>query len=307
MVSDRLKLSEEVQEALAHGRPVVALESTIVAHGMPYPQNLETAQLLESEIRQRGAIPATIAVAEGKIQVGCSESLLYELATASNVMKIARRDLPMALAEEALGATTVSATLIGAHRAGIRVFATGGIGGVHRGVAKTWDISSDIPELAGANVAVVSAGAKSILDLSKTLEALETAGIPVIGYQTAEFPAFFVPSSGIPLTHRADDAGAVARAMHAKWDLGLPGGFLIANPVPDRYAADPDLMQRATNSAIEKADKKGICGKDLTPFLLREINTITGGESLAANRALVVHNAQVAADIAIAFSQLLSV
>lgn len=306
MVNERLNISEEVQEALASGRPVVALESTIVAHGMPYPQNLETAKHLESIIREGGAVPATIAVINGRIQVGCDEDMLYRLATEKDVVKVSRRDLPMVLASRKLGATTVSGTLIGADLAGIRVFVTGGIGGVHRGVVDSWDVSADLPELARARVAVVSAGAKSILDLPKTLESLETKGVTVLGYKTDFFPAFFVPSSGLPLVHRADDPETIARAMEAKWTLGLEGAILVANPVPVEHAADSKAIQQATDAALVLAEKQGIQGKDVTPFLLQQVAKATGGESLDANRALVANNARLGAAIAVAYAEQIS-
>jgi pseudouridine-5'-phosphate glycosidase len=304
MVKSRLSIASEVQEALKTGKPVVALESTIVAHGMPYPQNLETAKDLEAIIRDGGATPATIAVINGKIQVGCDDQMLYRLATESNVAKVSRRDLPMALANGDLGATTVSGTLIGAELAGIRVFVTGGIGGVHRGVEDSWDVSADLPELSRAQVAVVCAGAKSILDLPKTLESLETNGVTVLGYQTDFFPAFFVSSSGLPLLHRAEDAKTIARAMDAKWSLDLEGAILVANPVPEDYAADAGEISRATSAALALAEERGVTGKDVTPFLLREVARITGGESLKANRALVANNARLGASLAVEYATL---
>lgn len=303
MMQNHLDIHPEVAQALATGRPVVALESTIIAHGMPHPENLETAQALDQIIRGQGAIPAIIAVAEGKIQVGCDNDLLGRLATEEGVLKVSRRDMGMALAGGELGATTVSGTLIGASLAGIRVFVTGGIGGVHRGVWESWDISADIPELAQSQVAVVSAGAKSILDLPKTLEALETAGVPVIGWGTDEFPAFFTPHSGISLVHSTRDPSRIARAMHAQWDLGLPGGFLIANPISSSWAANADDIEQATQDGIEAARRSGISGKAMTPFLLDFIQKQTAGESLAANRALVKGNAEVGAAIARAFAE----
>lgn len=297
-----LHILPEVQEALKNGQAVVALESTIVAHGMPYPQNLETAQRLESIVRAGGAVPATVAVVHGKLQVGCTAEDLTALATSPDVLKVSRRDLPLALTRKTLGATTVSGTLIGCELAGVRVFATGGIGGVHRGVERTWDISADIPELAKSSVAVVSAGAKSILDLPKTLEALETAGVTVVGYATDEFPAFFTPTSGIAAPHRVDSAQEMAAAMDAKWSLGLKGGFLIANPIPAEFSADPLQVQRAIDLGLKEADSKGVGGKDLTPFLLRYVNEATEGKSLAANRALVEHNVAVGTAVAVAYA-----
>ncbi|MBL6866700.1 MAG: pseudouridine-5'-phosphate glycosidase [Flavobacteriales bacterium] len=301
-MSDFLHILPEVQEALKSGQAVVALESTIVAHGMPYPQNLETAQRLESIVRAGGAVPATVAVINGKLQVGCTIEDLTALATSPDVLKVSRRDLPLALARKKLGATTVSGTLIGCELAGIRVFATGGIGGVHRGVERTWDISADIPELAKSSVAVVSAGAKSILDLPKTLEALETAGVTVVGYATDEFPAFFIPTSGIAAPHRVDSAQEMAAAMDAKWSLGLKGGFLIANPIPVEFSADPLLVQHAIDLGLKEAASKRVTGKDLTPFLLRYVNEATEGKSLAANRALVEHNVSVGTAVAVTYA-----
>lgn len=301
-MSDFLHVLPEVQEALKNGQAVVALESTIVAHGMPYPQNLETAQRLESIVRAGGAVPATVAVVKGKLQVGCTIEDLTALATSPDVLKVSRRDLPLALARKTLGATTVSGTLIGCELAGVRVFATGGIGGVHRGVERTWDISADIPELAKSSVAVVSAGAKSILDLPKTLEALETAGVTVVGYGTDDFPAFFTPTSGIAAPHRIDSAREMAAAMHAKWSLGLEGGFLIANPIPAEFSADPRHVQHAIDLGLKEADSTGVSGKDLTPFLLRYVNEATEGKSLAANRALVEHNVAVGTAVAVAYA-----
>lgn len=299
-----IRLSEEVCEALESGQPVVALESTIIAHGMPYPENIATARALKDIIRGQGGVPAVVAVADGAIQVGCDDVMLERLATAKDVWKVSRRDMGIALAQRVLGATTVSGTLIGAQLAGIRVFVTGGIGGVHRGVAESWDISADLPELARAEVAVVSAGAKSILDLPKTLEALETAGVPVIGWGTEEFPAFFTPSSGLALVHATDDPAVVARAMDAQWSLGLGGGLLVANPVPEEAAADPIRIQAATEAGLRAATEQGISGKATTPFLLRYIKEATGGHSLEANRALVMNNARVGAAIARAYSDL---
>ena len=295
--ADWVRVLPEVREALAAGRPVVALESTIVAHGMPYPSNLETAQAVESIVREEGAVPATVAVVDGAVQVGCDASMLERLASEPGVAKVSRRDMPVVLAQGNLGATTVSGTLIGAGLAGIRVFVTGGIGGVHRGVADTWDISADLDELARHDVAVVSAGAKSILDLPKTLEVLETKGITVLGYGTDEFPAFFTPQSGIPVAHRADTPEQVASILKAKWGLGLKGGVLVANPVPAEFGFDASV---ATDKALADAARQGIEGKALTPFLLKHIAEATGGQSLAANVALVKHNARIGAQIAVA-------
>lgn len=293
-------LHPEVQDALATGRPVVALESTIIAHGMPFPRNLETARALEDDVRAAGAVPAVVAVADGRLQVGCSPELLERLATESGVAKVSRRDLGTVLAGGGLGATTVSGTLIGARLAGIRVFATGGIGGVHRG--DSGDVSADLGELAQSPVAVVSAGAKSILDLPRTLEMLETLGVPVIGWRTHEFPAFYTPSSGLPLVHRADDVNALAARLHAQWQLGLATGALIANPIPPDAAANAAHIEAATQDALLAAEGQGVAGRDLTPFLLAEIVKRTKGESLDANVALARNNARLGGELAAALA-----
>lgn len=296
-----VRVLPEVSEALESGKPLVALESTIVAHGMPYPDNLQTALEVASIVRAEGAVPATVAVVDGAIQVGCDKATLERLASEPGVAKVSRRDMPVVLANNRLGATTVSGTLIGAGLASISVFVTGGIGGVHRGVAESWDISADLDELAQHNVAVVSAGAKSILDLPKTLEVLESKGITVLGYGTDEFPAFFTPHSGLSLSHRADTPSDVAKVMEAKWGLGLQGGILVANPVPTEHGFD---AQAATEQALHDAAAQGIEGKALTPFLLKHIAEATEGRSLAANVALVKHNALVGARIAVAHANL---
>ena len=301
MNGSMLRVSEEVRHALSTGLPVVALESTIVAHGMPYPKNLETAMDVEAIVREGGAIPATVAVVDGALQVGCDATTLVRLASEPGVAKVSRRDLPVLLASGQLGATTVSGTLIGAGLAGIRVFVTGGIGGVHRGVGQTWDISADLGELAAQDVAVVSAGAKSILDLPKTLEVLETHGVTVLGFGTDEFPAFFTPKSGLNLPHHVRDAEEAAKVMHAKWALGLSGGLVVANPVPEAEGFDAGA---ATEQAMEEANQQGIEGKALTPFLLQRIAEITDGQSLTANVSLVKHNAMVGTAIAVAYASL---
>ena len=298
MESSLVRVSPEVREALHAGQAVVALESTIVAHGMPYPANLETALAVEAIVREEGAVPATVAVVDGAVQVGCDRLTLERLASEPGVAKVSRRDMPVVMARGGLGATTVSGTLIGAGLAGISVFVTGGIGGVHRGVAGTWDVSADLEELARHNVAVVSAGAKSILDLPKTLEVLETKGITVLGFGTDEFPAFFTPQSGLPVAHRADTPQEVAAILRAKWGLGLEGGVLVANPVPDEHGFDAGA---ATEAALADAEAQGIEGKALTPFLLKHIAESTEGKSLKANVALVKHNARIGARIAVAY------
>ena len=298
--SSLIRVSPEVSEALKAGQPVVALESTIVAHGMPYPANLETALDVEGIVREEGAVPATVAVVDGAVQVGCDRATLERLASEPGVAKVSRRDMPVVMAKGSLGATTVSGTLIGAGLAGIPVFVTGGIGGVHRGVAGTWDVSADLDELARHNVAVVSAGAKSILDLPKTLEVLETKGITVLGFGTDEFPAFFTPRSGLPVAHRADTPQEVAAILRAKWGLGLEGGVLVANPVPDEHGFDAGA---ATDAALADAEAQGVEGKALTPFLLKHIADATNGKSLKANVALVKHNARIGARIAVAYTR----
>ena len=297
-----LSIAPEVSAALAAGRPVVALESTIISHGMPYPQNLEMARRVEAIIREEGAVPATIAVADGRIHVGLDDALLERLATAKGVAKLSRRDMGAILASGGLGATTVAATMIGAHLAGIRVFATGGIGGVHRGAETSFDISADLEELARTPVAVVCAGAKSILDLPKTLEYLETRGVPVIGYGTDTLPAFFCRSSGLALALRRDTPEEVAALLAAQATLGFPAGAVIANPIPEANALPEAEIDAAITSALADAEREGIAGKAVTPYLLARIVALTQGRSLTANIALVEHNARVAARIARAWA-----
>jgi pseudouridine-5'-phosphate glycosidase len=292
-----LSIHEEVAEALNSGKPVVALESTIIAHGMPYPQNVETALKVENVIRENGAIPATIACINGKIQVGLSSSQLEELATSKNVLKLSRRDLPIAISQKRIGATTVAATMIGAEMAGIRVFATGGIGGVHRGVEMTGDISADLQELGMTSVAVVSAGAKAILDIPRTLEYLETMGVPVLGFQSDFFGAFYSRSSGIPVEMRMDTPKEIADFLNAKWNLGLKGGVLISNPIPEEYEIPFSEIEPHILEAVGEAKALDINGKRLTPFLLGKIKEITAGRSLETNIQLVLNNAKVAAQI----------
>ncbi|AWK86856.1 pseudouridine-5'-phosphate glycosidase [Azospirillum thermophilum] len=302
---DRLILAPEVAEALAGKRPVVALESTVISHGMSYPRNLETARDLEAAVREEGAVPATIAVMDGRIRVGLDDVALERLATGGkSVWKLSRRDLPVALATGALGATTVAATMIAARLAGIALFATGGIGGVHRGAETSFDVSADLDELARTSVCVVCAGAKSILDLPKTLEVLETRGVPVLGFGTEEFPAFYSRRSGMRVSHRCDNANEVAGVLRAKWDLGLDGGVLLANPIPVADELDADVMEQAIGAALADADSKEIKGKDVTPHLLAALERITGGRSLQANIALIRNNARVAARVAAAYSAL---
>lgn len=291
--------SPEVTAALATNTPIVALESTIITHGMPYPQNLETARLIENEIRASGAIPATIAVMDGAIQVGLSDETLETLAQATDVMKLSRADLAFALATGKTGATTVAATMICAHLAGIQVFATGGIGGVHRGAETTFDVSADLEELAHTPVIVIGAGAKAILDLPKTLEILETRGVPVVTYQQDNFPAFWSRSSDLPSPLRADSAEEIAKAFTMRETLNLPGGMLVANPIPAAHEIPSAEMNPVIETALLDAESKSIAAKNVTPFLLQRIFELTEGRSLDCNIALVQNNARLAAKIAI--------
>lgn len=291
-----LEISDEVRTALSEGRPVVALESTIISHGMPYPQNVETALSVEQTIRDCGAVPATIAIIGGKLKAGCTRDEIEYLGKKGQaVTKASRRDLPVLIARGADGATTVATTMIIAAMAGIRVFATGGIGGVHRGAETTMDISADLEELAQTSVMVVCAGAKSILDLGLTLEYLETKGVPVIGYGTEELPAFYTRRSGFKVDYRIDSPEELAAAFRAKLEMGLGGGMLVTNPIPEEYSMDADYINAAIDRAVEKSRRLGIKGKETTPFLLAEIKDITGGHSLEANIQLVLNNARLAA------------
>ncbi|RTL40582.1 MAG: pseudouridine-5'-phosphate glycosidase [Burkholderiales bacterium] len=297
-MNEFIQLSPEIAAAREQGRPVVALESTIIAHGMPWPQNLETAREVEDVIRAEGAVPATIAVIGGRIRIGLSSAELQQLAQAPDAMKLSRRDLPYAIATGRLGATTVAATMICAHLAGIEVFVTGGIGGVHRGGHESFDISADLQELSRTPVAVVCAGAKSILDLGLTLEYLETHGVPVLSVGQDNFAAFFTPDSGLKADFRMDDADAQARFIRAKWALGLGGGVVVSNPVPAAQAMPREEIDAITAQALVEAESQGITGKAITPFLLGRIKALTGGRSLATNIALVKHNAVVGARLA---------
>ena len=291
-----LDIHPEVQKALDSNRPVVALESTIISHGMPYPQNYETAKLVEDEVRKNGAVPATIALMNGKIKIGLSDDEIRFLAKeGTKVTKTSRRDIPYILSKKMIGATTVSATMIAAELAGIKIFATGGIGGVHRGATETFDISADLQELANTNVAVVCAGIKAILDLELTLEYLETLGVPVLGYQTDELPAFYTRKSGFKVDYQMDSPQEIANLLKAKWAIGLKGGVIIANPVPEEHALDYDLMTKAIDKAIVEQNKLAIKGKQSTPFLLAKVKELTGGKSLEANIQLVLNNARLAA------------
>ena len=291
-----LDLSPEVAEALRTGKPVVALESTIISHGMPYPQNVETALKVESAIRENGAVPATIAVIGGRLKAGLTpEEIEYLGRKGRGVAKASRRDLPVLVAQGKDGATTVTTTMIIAALAGIKVFATGGVGGVHRGAETTMDISADLEELAQTPVMVICAGAKSILDLGLTLEYLETKGVPVIGYGTEELPAFYTRKSGFKVDYRLDTPEELAAAFRAKLEMGLKGGMLVTNPIPEEYSMDPDRINAAIDQAVAEAKEQGIQGKETTPFLLARIKDLTGGDSLASNIQLVLNNARLAA------------
>ena len=290
-----LDISPEVQQALAEGKPVVALESTIISHGMPYPKNVETALLVEKTIRDNGAVPATIAIIGGRLKAGLSpEEIEYLGKSGRKVAKVSRRDLAAIVARGADGATTVTTTMIIAHMAGIRVFATGGIGGVHRGAETTMDISADLEELANTPVMVVCAGAKSILDLGLTLEYLETKGVPVIGYGTDELPAFYTRRSGFGVDYRVDTPAQLAAMFKAQQELGMKGGMLVTNPIPEQYAMDKEVIDAAIDQAVKESREKGIHGKETTPFLLARVVELTGGDSLESNIQLVLNNAVVA-------------
>ncbi len=297
-----LTYTDEVRDALETGKPIVALETTIISHGMPYPQNIEMARKVEDIIRAEGAVPATIGIMDGKVKIGLNEQELEAFATNTSVDKVSRRDFPYMLSSGRIGATTVSATMIGAALAGIKVFATGGIGGVHREGEVTMDVSADLTELAGTNVAVVCAGAKSILDIGRTLEYLETHGVPVVGYQTDEFPSFYARESGYGVDFRLDEPAQVADMLRTKWELGLNGGALIANPVPVESAMQQQEIEGFIQQALDEAKAQHVTGKKVTPFLLARIKELTDGRSLATNIALVYNNAKVAAQIAVALN-----
>ena len=301
----KIKVAEEVKKALAEGKAVVALESTIISHGMPYPQNVETALRVEEEVRKSGAVPATIAIIDGVPTVGCNREEIEKLGKAGlTVTKVSRRDIPIVIAKGLNGATTVASTMILAEKAGVKIFATGGIGGVHRGAEKTMDISADLDELSKTNVTVVCAGAKSILDLNLTMEYLETKGVAVIGCGTDELPAFFTRESGIKVGYRMDTPKEIAESMKAKEDMGLEGGMLVTNPIPEEYSMDVEVIGEAIDKAVKEAEEKGVKGKDITPFLLDKIQKITGGDSLASNIQLVLNNARLASQIAVELSKL---
>lgn len=304
MINKYLDINPEVKEALKNGNPVVALESTIISHGMPYPQNVDTALKVEKIIRDNGAVPATIAILNGKLKVGLTGEEIEYLGKAKNVIKTSRRDIPFIIAKKSDGATTVASTMIIASLAGIKVFATGGIGGVHRGAAETFDISADLEELSNTDVAVVCAGAKSILDIGLTLEYLETHGVPVVGYKTEEMPAFYTRKSGFKVDYSVESPEEIAVALRAKWDLGLRGGMVVANPIEEQYEMDYDTITAAIDKAVNEAEEKNIKGKETTPFLLSKVKEITGGDSLESNIMLVYNNALLGAKIAVELSKL---
>ncbi|MCQ2555530.1 MAG: pseudouridine-5'-phosphate glycosidase [Clostridia bacterium] len=293
-----LDIKPEVAEALKAGKPVIALESTIISHGMPYPKNVETALAVEKVIRDAGVMPATIAIINGMIKIGLTEEEVEYMATAKNVLKVSRRDYPLVLSQKLDGATTVAGTMMAAEAAGINLFVTGGIGGVHRGAGETHDISADLEELKNTNVAVVCAGCKSILDIPGTLEYLETSGVPVITYGADEFPAFFSRESGKPADCRLDSTKEIAELIKTKYDAGLNGGVLVANPIPVEDEIPFEKMDAVIQQALKECDEQGITGKRITPFLLSKVKDLTEGKSLEANIKLVLNNAKVGAEIA---------
>ena len=296
-----LVLSDEVKNGMAKGLPIVALESTIISHGMPYPQNVAMAREVEQIIRNNGAVPATIAIVDGKIKIGLSDDELEMFGSSKGIAKVSRRDLADVVASKVLGATTVATTMIAAKLAGIKFFVTGGLGGVHRGWETHLDISADLEELAHTDVTVICAGAKSILDLPATLEYLETKGVPVIGYQTKNLPAFFTRDSGLPLALSSDSLPHIAEMVKTKWELGLQGGIVVANPIPEKDALAPEYIDGIIENAVKEAEERHIVGKDITPFLLGKIVELTGGKSLEANIKLVKNNAQIGAQLAVEF------
>jgi pseudouridine-5'-phosphate glycosidase len=305
MIEKYLNIKPEILEAIKNGKPVVALESTIISHGMPYPQNVETAIEVENIVRKNGAVPATIAIIGGKLKAGLNTKELDYLGKAGHkVTKVSRRDIPFITAAGKDGATTVASTMIIASMANIKFFATGGIGGVHRGAQNTFDISADLQELAKTDVAVFCAGVKSILDIGLTLEYLETNGVPVIGYKTRQMPAFYTPKSGFEVDYELNTPDEIARALKAKWELNLCGGIVIAAPIPEVFAMDDQVISNAINKALKELEEKGIKGKESTPFLLARVAEITGGESLASNIRLVYNNAELAAKTAVAYCKI---
>ena len=302
--SDYLDIHPDVEDAIKDKKPIVALESTIISHGMPYPKNVETALMVEETVRSNGAIPATIAIINGRIKVGLTDEEIEFLATNEEIKKVSRRDLAITIAQKQSGSTTVASTMIIANFAKIVVFATGGIGGVHRGGENTLDISADLEELANTNVCVVCAGAKAILDLGLTLEYLETKGVPVIGYKTSELPAFYSSESGIDVDYKIDSTLEIAEILKTKWNLSIDGGVLVTNPIPVGFELETSIMNEAINQAIIEADNENITGKKITPFLLSKVNEITQGKSLNANIKLIQNNADLAAKIALHYSKL---
>ncbi len=300
-----IDINPEVQKALDENRAVVALESTIISHGMPYPQNMETAFNVEEIVRANGAIPVTIAIINGKFKVGLSkDEIKYLGKTGQKIVKTSRRDIPYLISKKVDGATTVASTMIAAEMAGIKVFATGGIGGVHRGAETSFDISADLQELSNTNVAVVCAGIKSILDLGLTLEYLETYGVPVLGYKTKELPAFYTQKSGFEVDYQLDTTIEIANFLQAKWSMNLKGGVVIANPIPSEYQLDYNEINTVIHKAIIELEQNGISGKESTPFLLAKVKELTGGKSLDANIQLVYNNARLASEIAVDFVKL---
>jgi len=296
-----LDVHPEVENALNSKLPIVALESTIISHGMPYPENIETALMVEDTVRANKAIPATIAIIKGRLKVGLTNKEIEFLATNDDVRKISRRDIAIAFSKKLSGSTTVASTMIIANLAKIAVFATGGIGGVHRGAEKTFDISADLEELSRTNVCVVCAGPKAILDIGLTLEYLETKGVPVIGYKTSELPAFYSSKSGFNVDYRVDSAFDIAEILKTKWRLSIEGGLLVTNPIPKIFELELVMMNKAINEAIIKANKEKITGKEITPYLLSKVNEITQGKSLNANIKLIQNNSALAAKIAIRY------
>ena len=304
MLEKYLDINPEVRAAISAGQAVVALESTIISHGMPYPKNVETALTVERIIRNHGAIPATIAIMNGRLKVGLTPDEIEILGKSKDAVKTSRRDIPFIVAKGLTGATTVASTMIIAAMAGIKVFATGGIGGVHRGAQETFDISADLQEFAKTDVAVVCAGAKSILDIGLTLEYLETQGGPVVGYRTDELPAFYTSKSGFAVDYRVDSPREMAEALKAKWDIGLHGGVVIANPIPAEYEMDPAVIDRAITEAVRESEALGIKGKESTPFLLAKVKDLTDGASLDSNIQLVYNNAALGAQVAVELCKL---
>ena len=302
-LSDYLEIHPDVENAIKNSEPVVALESTIISHGMPYPKNVETALMVEETVRLNKAVPATIAIINGKLKVGLTNDEIEFLATNEEVKKVSRRDLPITVAQKLSGSTTVASTMIIASLAKIAIFATGGIGGVHRGAENTMDISADLEELANTNVCVVCAGAKAILDLGLTLEYLETKGVPVIGYKTSELPAFYSSESGFDVDYKIDSALEIAEILKTKWNLLIDGGVLVANPIPIAFELETSVMDEAIKQAIIDADNENITGKEITPYLLSKVNEITQGKSLDANIKLIQNNAALAAKIALHYSK----